>query len=260
MKLHRSLRIPSKFILDVFENIETSGIPEGTVWVDIETYKVPVSEPDYPHKQRWAAFMISIGEMVEGHLYIRTYMGNESNLKRMVAPILEKAARIVYSATREFDRKILEGRFVNARSSFLEHPASWAIVKEGLPWENIHAEKQGWLPERGADIDSKQIPQEMYLDNEKWLKEVYLHILRDVLDNMLRDPSGFIGEDSFTRLVGVWQGYLRCPECGSWNCRKTKMGTVTCQECGTVDQTTEFDPKYQIPKYTQGMSELYSKR
>jgi len=161
------------------------GDERQTIWLDIETRKVP-APVGWSQKMRWEPFMVAIaGAMDPGIFFATVVSGTEEEMVQWVNEFAGYEIR--YLATREFDEMVLRGRFTNARRAHSMSPGSWPNLDSAdIRWTNIRkvATEPTWT--RAADVRGRDVPMEWAAGARR---VVATHCLRDVLENVLRDPD-----------------------------------------------------------------------
>lgn len=167
-----------------------SARPKRVTWVDIETRKVEcepiLRESGEVIRKKWEPILIGAGYFADDGFWIEMTWGWEG--KGWSDTMLEMkldSDEMIYCATREFDEMVLKGRFTNARRAHLpKRPKEWEGIEESLfAWRNIRREMRPAMV-RGVDVESRLVP-EVWPEKEK---EVLVHLFRDVLDLVVRDP------------------------------------------------------------------------
>lgn len=169
---------------------------ERVLALDIECVKVAAPK-GWPQKTRFQTIMIGIGYYEgEGKVLkrvIEVVEGSESDLIRWLDDVLDGGFDcVVFSGTRDFDRNVLTGLWVNARRALAPKPGPWPTLREeqeDVEWINLH-ELTAPQPDRSADPfwgKSKDILAWPNLDQDG----VREHNRLDVLELMMRLERNF---------------------------------------------------------------------
>lgn len=165
-----------------------------TTWVDIETRKVECA-PNDVLRRKWEPFLIGIGFLFDGELCVEmSWNWSDGDWACWFNGLKDRSDEMIYAATREFDEMVLKGRFTNARRAHLaKRPRDWRGIEEDrFHWVNIRKIQRPALS-RGIDVESRLVPDAWARGEEM---KVFVHLFRDVVELVLRDPMvvGFCGK------------------------------------------------------------------
>jgi hypothetical protein len=152
--------------------------------LDLETVKVTITDGHVMAngetlRQRWSVAMCAFA--MKGEIAF-VYGDSEAERLRDIGYLLSRVTTVVYSATREFDEMIVKGRFTNARRAHEEEPFFPFVPEaERVNWRNLGTGLYD-LPERQADMASRDIPAAIHRGFKSDLEHVAVHLLRDVAD------------------------------------------------------------------------------
>lgn len=162
--------------------------PDNIVWLDIECEKVQAPPEGWYCKIRTKAFMVGMAYCTDKYFFFEVVTGNEEKVMEYVGE-LTAGKNIVYIATRDYDRMVLEGKWTNVRRAMATVPGTWPTVDHML-WENLNKSKFYYTADvnmldyqKGFDVLSKEVPQVWHKDPDI----VVLHNFRDLLEMALRD-------------------------------------------------------------------------
>lgn len=156
---------------------------EDTVWLDIETRKVPAPS-DWPQKTRWQPFMVGVARVIDGTFTVEVRASSEEGILIDWLSGVVAGKTIKYAATREFDEMVLRGRFTNARRAHSLIPGDWPHLSQDLVWKNIRKGRRPVLVPRPADCPSRDVPFLWEVGEEEVVTD---HCLRDVIELVLQD-------------------------------------------------------------------------
>lgn len=178
-----------KFHFPIPDSIEISD----AVWLDIECRKVK-APTSWVYNTRTQAFMVGMAYFETGHLTLEIITGEESRIMQRVTAVCQDRT-IIFTASRGYDRRVLEGRWVQYRRGPAVVPGEWPHIGN-LTWNNQAGEdKHNPNPERRSpqevdwytrayDVPSKDVP-------AVWAKGdseiVVLHNAKDLLTMLLVD-------------------------------------------------------------------------
>lgn len=166
-----------------FEFAAAVVFPTNTIWLDIECDKV-TAPTGWAYRTRARAFMVGVAYFTPGSLIIEVVTGSEASVMDYVRTMCE-GAEIRYTATRQYDKLVVEGRWTYARRGPSANPGEWPSV-QGLNWVNVrYAPKVAHGLVRSPDIASADIP-------HTWPSQcdtILLHNVRDLLLMVLEDTT-----------------------------------------------------------------------
>ena len=123
---------------------------EGLRVIDVECAKVPAPE-SWPQRRRFQTFLIGVGSWDGDDLVVKQIISaTEDYVMDAFVRDLDrypKAERICYFATRDFDRVVLEGRWVNVYRAHSELPGNW-------PHLDFDEGDEEWINIRGIFSES----------------------------------------------------------------------------------------------------------
>jgi len=164
--------------------------PNSLVWLDIECEKVPAG-PSWPYKTRTKTIMVGLSYFEEDALIVEIITGNERQIMDYLNEALE-GKRIVYTATRSYDRLVLEGKWTYARRGPKNAPGNWPHIKDfERNWENLRLAPSLWRPvpiRRSTDVASAEVPN-VWRENPE---VVVLHNVRDLIELVSLDSRSFL--------------------------------------------------------------------
>lgn len=162
--------------------------PKDLAWLDIEGVKVKAPE-SWSQQTRTKAFMVGIGRFVEDGFLVHIYTGKEEYVMNAVKTVAHDRT-LVYYATRDYDRMVLEGKWTQFRRSMSDRPGDWPNVGDGWFWQNLRDittyQRMTWdrlRSIRSPDVESKAVP-EIWTVNPDL---VILHNVRDVIELAVLD-------------------------------------------------------------------------
>lgn len=178
-----------KFRFPIPGSIEISD----AVWLDIECRKVKAPS-SWVYNTRTQAFMVGMAYFETGHLTLEIITGDESSIMERVTSLCQDRT-IIYNATRSYDRRVLEGRWVQYRRSPASVPGDWPHIGNFV-WNNQAGEgKYNPNPEcvspqeidwyvRAYDVPSKDVPT-VWAEGDSEI--VVLHNVKDLITMLLVD-------------------------------------------------------------------------
>jgi hypothetical protein len=189
-----------------FNSLVTRRSPRVT-WVDIETRKTRDAIGPF-----WEPILIGMGFRHEDRWFVElNYSWDDKDEWVDVAhgPVAD-SDMMIYAATREFDEMVLKGRFTNARRAHLpKRPRSRAGISEtAYVWANIRKLMAEPFYERDLDVLSKEVP--LFWQNSPGDKAVLVHLFRDVLELMVRDPANSLDDQDRRRVAALMSDFKAC--------------------------------------------------
>lgn len=179
------------FVFPLAWDEEKLGDP-SLVWLDIECEKVPAPKT-WGYSTRTKTIMVGLAYWIPNEVILEVVTGEEAQIMEYVSRKIS-GKTVIYSATRSYDRLVLEGHWTYARRGPATLSGEWAHIDlaAAKEWENLRYLKSvyrsetdaGFYPySRSFDVASKDVP-------EVWRSEidvVVLHNVRDLLEMVLLD-------------------------------------------------------------------------
>lgn len=192
----RILTVPSQgFDISKFRRLTKCRATEDFCVLDIEAFKVPAPE-GWPVKMRFQPMMVGLGYWDIWAGTFTSLIGasdDESEMVDWLEDVISRFKAIVFYATRDFDKNVLEGRWTNARRALSLVTPTWPILsrQDWLPEE----ERQEWINLRKYQVSQVSVDRtgdpfavssegvlRWPLMNESDREGVWLHNELDVLE------------------------------------------------------------------------------
>lgn len=158
------------------EKFRAPDVEPNVCCVDIECVKVDAPK-GWPAKKRFKTFMVGIG--TRGQIHVAR-SDDEAELIRWTSMVLKPVC--YYAGTREFDRMVLEARWVHARAAHSRISGPWPRIPPTHEWVRLRDPVRS--SRRDEDIFWKKS-----IEMLKWPKldpkAVTFHCMLDVLELMM---------------------------------------------------------------------------